>query len=144
MSHRKAHFYRAVLEGIAYSLLDAREVIAEMGLTLRDARLIGGGAKSPLWRQIVADVMGMPVMAPVAGDASYGAALIAGVGVGLFPDLRTAAERCVRFEASIAPIPENTEKYRRYFAIYKAIHDQLAPVGRWIREAFVVEQQGRR
>jgi len=136
MSHRKAHFYRAVLEGVAYSLLDAREVITEAGLSLKDARLIGGGAKSPLWRQIVADVMGMPVMVPRAGDASYGTALIAGVGVGLFPDLRTAAQKCVRFEASIGPDPENAEKYRRYFEVNKKIHDQLAPVGPWIREAF--------
>lgn len=137
MGHRKEHFYRAVLEGITYSLLDAREVIAEQGLALQDARLIGGGAKSPLWRRIVADVLDMPIMIPRAGDASYGTALIAGVGVGFFPDARTAAERCVQFEESISPDPENVEKYRSYFKIYKQIHDQLAPLGRSIHEADV-------
>jgi xylulokinase len=139
MGHRKAHFYRAVLEGIAYSLLDAQEVISEMGLSLQDARLIGGGAKSPLWRRIVADVMDMPIMVPKAGDASYGTALIAGVGVGIFPDVRTAAERCVQFEEPLTPNPENAQQYRKYFEIYKKIQAQLAPVGRWIQETFVPE-----
>jgi len=140
MNHRKAHFYRAVLEGIAYSLLDAQQVISELGLSLHDVRIIGGGAKSPLWRRIIADVMDMPVMVPKAGDASFGTALIAGVGVGLFPDARSAAEMCVQLEESITPDPENTEKYRKYFEIYKKIHDQLAPVDQWIHEAFVQEK----
>ena len=137
MSHQKAHFYRAVLEGIAYSLLDSMQVISELGLSFKDLRIIGGGAKSPLWRRIVADVMGMPVMVPKAGDASFGSALIAGVGIGLFPDARTAAERCVQFEESITPDRENHEKYGRYFAIYQKIHDQLAPVEKLIHETFV-------
>jgi xylulokinase len=137
MSHQKAHFYRAVLEGIAYSLLDSLQVLSELGLSFKDLRIIGGGAKSPLWRRIVADVMGMPVMVPKAGDASFGAALIAGVGIGLFPDARTAAERCVKFEESITPDRDNHEKYRRYFAIYQKIHDQLAPVEKLIHETFV-------
>jgi xylulokinase len=137
MSHQKAHFFRAVLEGIAYSLLDSQKVISELGLSFRDFRIIGGGAKSPLWRRIVADVMGVPVMVPRSGDASFGSALIAGVGIGLFRDVRTAAERCVQFEESIAPDAENHEKYQHYFTIYQKIHDQLAPVNRLIHEAFV-------
>lgn len=140
MSHQKAHFFRAILEGTAYSLLDSAQIISELGLSLQDIRIIGGGAKSPLWRQIIADVMGMPVMVPRAGDASFGAALIAAVGIGLFPDARSAAENCVRFEESITPDPENHEKYKSYFAIYRKIHDQLAPVDRWIHEAFVQRQ----
>ena len=81
--------------------------------------------------------MGIPVMVPRSGDASFGSALIAGVGIGLFPDVRTAAERCVQFEESIMPSVENHEKYQRYFSIYQKIHDQLAPVNQWIHEAFV-------
>lgn len=138
MSHQKAHFYRAVLEGIAYSLLDSMQVLSELELPFKDLRIIGGGAKSPLWRRIVADVMGMPVMVPKAGDSSFGAALMAGVGIGLFPDVRTASERCVHLEESITPDMENHEKYIRYFAIYQKIHDQLAPVEKWIHETFVM------
>ncbi len=137
MSHRKAHFYRAVLEGVAYSLLDAAQVLAEAGLSFRDLRIIGGGAKSALWRRIVADVMGMPVMVPKAGDSSFGSALVAGVGIGLFPDVRTAVELCVRFAEPISPDPENHEKYGRYFTLYREIHDALAPVEKRIHETFV-------
>jgi xylulokinase len=140
MSHQKAHFYRAVLEGIAYSLLDAMQALSELGLPFKDLRIIGGGAKSPLWRRIVADVMGMPVIVPKAGDASFGAALIAGVGIGLFPDVRTASERCVQFEETITPDNENHEKYDRYFAIYQKIHDHLAPVEKLIHETFVLNK----
>ncbi len=140
MSHGKAHFYRAVLEGIAYSLRDSLKVISELGLSFKDLRIIGGGAKSPLWRRIVADIMGMPVMVPKAGDASFGTALIAGVGIGLFPDARTAAEQCVQFAEEILPDRENHEKYTKYFAIYQKIHDQLAPVEKCIHEAFVANR----
>ncbi|MHB8770033.1 MAG: xylulokinase [Syntrophales bacterium] len=137
MSHKKAHFYRAVLEGIAYSLFDAMQALAEVGLPFTDLRIIGGGAKSPLWRRIVADVMGMPVMVPKAGDSSFGAALVAGVGIGLFPDVRTAVEKCVRFEETITPDRENQERYSRYFALYQEIHDALAPVEERIHKTFV-------
>jgi xylulokinase len=108
-----------------------------VGLPFKDLRIIGGGAKSPLWRRIVADVMGMPVMVPKAGDSSFGSALLAGVGIGFFPDVRTAVERCAQFEESITPDLENHEKYHRYFAIYRKIHDALAPVEKLIHETFV-------
>lgn len=136
MGHQKSHFYRAVLEGIAYSLLDAMQVLADLGLPFKDLRIIGGGAKSPLWRKIVADVMGMQVMVPRAGDASFGSALIAGVGIGLFPDLRTAAERCVRFDEPITPDGKNHEQYARFFSLYREIHDALAPVEKRIHDTF--------
>lgn len=137
MSHQKAHFFRSVLEGIAYSLRDSLQVISEMGLSFRDLRVIGGGAKSPLWRRIIADVMGMTVMVPKAGDASFGSALIAGVGIKLFPDTQTAAERCVQFTDEIVPNIENHEKYSNYFTIYRKIHERLAPVEKLIHNAFV-------
>lgn len=137
MSHQKAHFFRAVLEGVAYSLRDSLQVISELGLSFKDLRIIGGGAKSPLWRRIIADVMGMTILVPKAGDASFGSALIAGVGINLFPDARTAAESCVKFVDEIYPIPGNHEKYTRYFSIYKMIHDHLAPVEKTIHDSFV-------
>jgi len=136
MRHQRGHFFRAVLEGIAYSLRDAMQVLAGLGVPFRDLRIIGGGAKSPLWRRIVTDVIGMPVMVPRAGDASFGSALIAGVGIGLFPDVRTAVQRCVQYAEPILPDPENHDRYSRYFAVYRKIHDQLAPVEKWIHDAF--------
>jgi sugar (pentulose or hexulose) kinase len=78
------------------------------------------------------DILGT-VMVPKAGDSSFGAALLAGVGIGLFPDVRTAVERSARFEE---PVPANHERYGRYFALYRQIHDALAPVEKRIHETF--------
>jgi xylulokinase len=135
MGHQKEHFSRAVLEGVAYSLLDASRVIKDLGQEVRDLRLIGGGAKSPLWRQILADVMGMPVLIPSAGDASFGSALLAGVGIGLFADPQTAVRQGVQYDALVQPNRQNHEKYQKYFSIYQKIHDQLASINRTIHES---------
>lgn len=135
MGHQKEHFSRAVLEGVAYSLLDASRVIKDLGQDLRDLRLIGGGGRSPLWRQILADVMGKPILIPSAGDASFGTALLAGAGIGLFADPQTAVRQAVRYEAEIQPNPQNHEQYRKYFSVYQKIHDQLASVYRTIHES---------
>ena len=135
--HRKEHFSRAVLEGVAYSLLDAQRVLADLGQKLKDIRLIGGGAKSPLWRKILADVMGKPVWVPASGDASFGSALLAGVGIGLFSDPAGAVRQGVRYVARVSPDPRAHKLYQNFFPLYRKIHDQLAPVHRLIYETLV-------
>lgn len=82
--HSRAHFSRAVLEGVAFSLQDAVEYLAEIGLACPEYRLIGGGARSPLWRRIVCDVLGRPITVPRHRDAVYGAALITAAAAGFF------------------------------------------------------------
>lgn len=126
MRHGKAHFVRALLEGVAYSLRDCFRTIAAMQLPVDEIRLIGGGAKSDLWTQIVSDVFDRPVVRPAGCDASFGAALLAGVGVGLFAGVRDAAERCVRVRDTVVPDPSAAEVYARLFPWYCRIHDDLA------------------
>lgn len=126
MRHTKAHFLRAVLEGVAFSLRDCFRTIVEMGLPVEEIRLIGGGARSTFWAQIVADVFARPVVRPAGCDASFGAALLAGVGVGLFRDERDAVERCARLRDTLAPDPRASEMYARLFPYYCRIHDDLA------------------
>lgn len=140
--HRKEHFSRAVLEGVAYSLLDAQRVITDLGQRLKDIRLIGGGAKSPLWRKILADIMGKPILVPASGDASFGSALLAGVGIGLFSDLTDAIRQCVRYVDMVTPDSRSHALYQKYFSLYRKVHDQLAPVHRMIHEGFVEGQRG--
>ena len=135
--HRKEHFSRAVLEGVAYSLQDAQRVLADLGQKLKDIRLIGGGAKSPLWRKILADVMGKPVWVPESGDASFGSALLAGVGIGLFSDLGEAVRQGVRYVDQVSPDPRAHKLYQKYFSLYRMIHDQLASVHRLVYDTFV-------
>ncbi len=101
--HRRAHLTRAVLEGVAFSLRDLLGLMAEAGLHGREARIAGGGARSPLWRQIVADVLDLPLAPSTTEGAAYGAALLAGVGAACGPTCRQPAERCVPKARS--PIP---------------------------------------
>jgi xylulokinase len=128
MRHGKAHFVRALLEGVAYSLRDCFRTIVDLQLPVDEVRLIGGGAKSDLWAQIVADIFGRPMVRPAGSDASFGAALLAGVGVGRFGDTAEAVERCVRVRDVIEPDAANQERYERWFPFYCAIHDALAGI----------------
>jgi len=121
---------RALREGVAFSLRDCYGVIEEMKLPVKRIFLIGGGARSPLWSGIVCDVFHLPVCVPSPGDASFGAALLAGTGVGVFADARDAVGRCLKIDRELSPDPERAGKYAELFRTYREIHDALAPVYR--------------
>ena len=127
MRHGKGHFLRALLEGVAYSLRDCFRTIVDLGLPVTEIRLIGGGAKSALWSQIISDVFARPVIRPAGCDASFGAALLAGVGVGLFADEGEAVRTCTTVRDVVEPNPQDAETYAQLFPLYCQIHDNLAP-----------------
>ncbi|NLN18016.1 MAG: xylulokinase [Firmicutes bacterium] len=126
MRHTRAHFARAVLEGVGFSLLDSMSVLEEMGMAPQDLRIIGGGARSPLWRQIISDILGQSLTQPLTADSSFGGALLAGVGIGLFEDAAAAAKQCVKTAGRTEPDMENHARYRALFEIYKEAHDNMA------------------
>jgi xylulokinase len=126
--HSRGDYIRAVMEGVAFSLRDCRRVLDGLNLPMNEIRLIGGGARDPLWAQIVCDVMGAPMILPTLGDASSGAAMLAGVGVGVFANEREAAQRCVHPAAQLTPRPDAVETYTKLFQKYRKIHDVLAEV----------------
>jgi xylulokinase len=128
MRHQRQHFVRALYEGIAFSLKDCLNSILSLGLDLKEARIIGGGSRSALWRQIVCDVLGVEVLKPAIDDASYGAALLGGVGVGIFQDEKDAIHKCVKIVSHNKPDPRNHETYTRLFDVYRKAHDQLVEV----------------
>ena len=134
MRHRREHFVRSLYEGIAFSLKDCLDSVLSLGLDLQEARIIGGGARSALWRQIVSDVLGVEVLKPAVDDASYGAALLGGVGVGIFQDERDAIRKCVKIEGRNKPDPRSHEMYAKLFQIYKKAHDQLVEVCHTLHE----------
>lgn len=123
MIHDKRHFTRAVLEGVAFSLYDCWSVLLDFDkdLDAKDIRLIGGGAKSELWSQIVCDVFGVDVNAPKNAESSYGGALLVGVGIGYFKNEIEASEKCVKLEKVYKPNMENHKIYKDIFKIYKDI-----------------------
>jgi xylulokinase len=134
-NHGPGHFVRALYEGISYSLRDCLEVLRANGLGFETARLTGGGARSPLWRQILADVLAVKVELPAVADASFGAALLAGVGIGAYSSA-TAAEQAIRVVATHEPDPSRVELYERGFALYRDIQAALAPLNHRIRAQY--------
>lgn len=126
-NHGAGHFVRALYEGIAYSLKDCQRALGAKGLHFSTARLTGGGARSALWRQIVADVLDVEVELPAVADASFGAALIAGVGIGAYADARAAAG-VVKVVSRATPAPERAAHYARGHALYCEIQAALAPL----------------
>jgi xylulokinase len=126
--HTRAHFYRAILEGVAYEyalyLGIERELLPE--LEFKEARVIGGGAVSPLWNQIKADVLGLPYLRLSREEcATLGSAIVAGYAVGAFDDLREAAKRFVQPVARVEPRPEMHQVYQPFVELYASLFETL-------------------
>ncbi len=119
-----AHYVRAVLEGVAFSLQDTFTLFAELGIPVESLRLGGGGARSPLWRQIQADVYGSAVQILEAEEGgAFGAALLAGAGVGAWPSVAAACQAAVRPAQTIQPLhaAAMAQAYARYRKLYPAL-----------------------
>ncbi len=127
-THQKAHFIRAVLEGVALSMMDCKEYLAERGVPIAAAFAIGGGAKSALWRQIVADALGIELIRTENNDSSFGSAMLAGISAGIFKDYGDALARCTKIIDRTLPNPENRERYDRLFARYKKVQHALTEI----------------
>ena len=128
-THTKAHFARSVLEGVAFSLLASKRKLAELGIACAPrAILIGGGAKSPLWRQIVADCLNLELAVTESSDSSLGSAMLAGVATGVFSSFADAVKRCVHICATATPDLANAARYAALYTEYEAVHDALAPL----------------
>ena len=128
-SHTKAHFTRAVLEGVTMSMLDCKTTLDNMNIPHNDsAVIIGGGGKSPLWRQMVSDALGIELIEVKYADSSFGSAMLAGIAVGIFENAQRAVEKCNEVISKAVPNSENTEKYKEVFKKYKAIQKALEPI----------------
>jgi xylulokinase len=126
LRHDKAAMTRAVLEGVTFALRDSLEIMKQMQIPLSEIRVTGGGAKSKVWRQIIADIMGMEVVSLAVDEGpAYGAALLAGVGAGLYPTIVDACERFIRTEDRILPNAERHQRYNEYYEIYRQMYSVL-------------------
>ena len=128
ISSTRGDFARALMEGVAFSLRDCYRTLEEMRLPAKRIFLIGGGARSRLWSEVVANVFNRPAAVPLPGDASFGAALLAGVGAGVFLDEREAVAKCLRIGRTVEPDPGAAAEYEDLFNHYRRIHDALAPI----------------
>jgi xylulokinase len=125
--HTQPHMTRAVLEGVAFGLRDSFELMKAAGLsTVRQVRVSGGGARSALWRQILADVLNAElVTVNTTEGAAYGAALLAGVGAGIWSDVDTACRRCVEITGKTSPQSEVVDKYEFAYGQYRQLYPAL-------------------
>jgi xylulokinase len=122
-SHSRAHIIRAILEGVAFSLRDTLTIFDEMEVPVRSIRLGGGGARSPLWRQIQADVYGHDVEIVEAEEgAAYGAAILAGVGAKAWPSVDDACRSVVRVAKRVAPQPHAVPVMQQSYAAYRRVY----------------------
>jgi len=126
LTHGKAHFARAVLEGIAFSIKDCFRTIQNVVPSIEPVRLMGGGTKSFLWMRIVADVLGVEVAKPRYEGASFGASLLGGISVGYFKNYHEAVKQCVRIDQVIKPNAENNRKYERLYRAYEKSYENLS------------------
>ncbi len=126
LRHTKRHLVRSVLEGVSFGLRDSLELIKGLGVPIEQVRASGGGARSPLWRQIQADVFGAElVLVNVTEGAAYGAALLAGVGGGAYRSVEEAVAATIKVTDRTAPVPENAKKYEALYPIYRSLYPAL-------------------
>ena len=129
LRHDRGALVRSVLEGVAYGLRDSLELLRELGIAPVLGRASGGGARSRLWLEIVASVLGLPLeLTAVEEGSAYGAALLAGVAEGAFADAREAVSACVRVREAIEPNARWAEAYEEGYARFHALYPALRGV----------------
>ncbi len=124
--HGAAHMIRAVMEGVTFSLRDGLEIMRGLNVPIRQIRATGGGGRSPMWRQMQADIYGAEVASLAAEEGpAYGAALLGGVGAGIFANVDEAVERCVAVTGTTAPDDDARSRYDAVYAIYRDMYAAL-------------------
>jgi xylulokinase len=128
LRHGTGHLIRAAMEGVVYSMREMLELMEPLGLEAHTIRASGGGASSPLWRQIQADALGaeVEIVSGAAEGGALGAALVAGAGTGIWPDLQTAVET-ITVESRTPPNPKTKPAYDAAFEVYRELYPTLKP-----------------
>ena len=123
-THGRAAMGRAVMEGVSFALADCLALFDEMGVRVDDMTACGGGGRSPLWRQMLADIFGCPIAEPsVRESAALGAALLGGVGVGLYPSIPAACEAACAVNSRT--MPQRAEDYAPIYALWRELYPAL-------------------
>jgi len=132
---------RAILEGLTFELRANLDLLAAAGVQVGALRAIGGGARSPLWLQLKADITGIPVAVPrVTEAAGLGAALLAGVGADLFPSAAAAADACLRITETRDPDPAMRRRYEERYALYRGLYPALTPFNRGLSQGAAITE----
>jgi xylulokinase len=126
LAHTRGHMIRAILEGVTYAMRDSLAIFEDLGVPIRQIRASGGGARSPLWRQIQADMFGRKVVTINTEEGpAYGVALLAAVGGGEFKDVREACAATIRVAEETSPTRSTRKYYDRALPIYRQLYRSL-------------------
>ena len=126
--HGKGHLVRSVLEGVSFGLRDSLELIRGLGVPIEQVRASGGGARSEVWRQIQADVFNTElVMVNITEGAAFGAALLAGVGAGIYSSVNEGVSTAIRVIRRTAPQRESAQVYQQLYPLYRGLYGALKP-----------------
>ena len=126
MDTSRADMTQAVLEGVAFALRDSLEVARSLGIKIQRTKICGGGAKSPLWRKIIANVMNIKVdVLEVEEGPSLGGAILAAVGCGIYPDVETAGKKLAKVVDTVEPTPELAAKYEERYQKFKQLYPAM-------------------
>ena len=126
MDTTREEMTQAVLEGVAFGLRDSLEVARSLGIKIERTKICGGGAKSPLWKKIIANVMNLKVDVPAVEEGpSMGGAMLAAVGCGAYPDVETIAEKFVHVVETVEPDPELAAKYEERYQKFKKLYPTM-------------------
>ena len=129
MDTTRADLVQAVLEGVAFAIRDSFEVAKSLGLDIPRSMVCGGGAKSPLWRRIFANVLGIPLdMVKTEQGPGYGGAILAMVGCGVYPSVQAATDALVELASTTEPDPELTARYEAQYQKFRRIYPALKAV----------------
>jgi xylulokinase len=129
MDTSRADLVQAVLEGVAFAIRDSVEVARTLGISVTASKLCGGGAKSALWRRILANVLNIELQLPVSEQGpGMGGAMLAMVACGEYPDVASACEKLVHVAAVVEPEPELVAKYEARYQQFKQIYPALKAV----------------
>ncbi|MEM3565121.1 MAG: FGGY family carbohydrate kinase [Candidatus Jordarchaeaceae archaeon] len=129
LDHSKNELARAILESNGYEIRRNIEIIEELGLQIKEIYVDGGGAQSGLWRQIQADITGKDILfTGLAESTSLGAAILAGVGTGVYKEVKDATDHMVKIKERRKPVLENQEIYNRFYPLYVELYERLKPL----------------
>lgn len=127
LSHTNAHMSRAVMEGISFALNDSMEILKDMGVNIKKIRVSGGGSRSKIWKQILADIFDTEVCSiNVSEGPALGAAILAAVGCGAYSDVNTACEVIVKDSETTKPNIESVRTYEKYYKNFKTLYPLLS------------------
>jgi len=124
--HGKPHFIRSIMEAVAFELKKTIDLLEDLGIKVTEIRSLGGGSKSSLWSQIKADVTQRTICTMQNEEAAcLGAAMLAGVATGIYPNLKEAAEKMVRIKNRVEPQKDNAMIYKKAYQHYLDLYNFL-------------------